>query len=202
MSILSPLTDNWLFLKQRKREIIFPQENVLDSRIDHGIAACKADMLVLPTELLRPVVSECMWLAVTFWCVSQAISQNCQDMSWLSSTSDSPAHNTWTGLENLWNLQWKISHICVWQAVQRVSCLNRNAIVLWRFTVIECLYESYYKALISMIRTIFFRMLFIHTYTALVSLFSWPCNWNQRGKKNLNIFLLLNVLLQPVWGVS
>ena len=41
------------FLKQRKREIIFPQKNVPDMRIDRGTADCEAEML--QKELPRPV---------------------------------------------------------------------------------------------------------------------------------------------------
>ena len=51
--ILSPVTDNLLFLNQQKRENIFPRKNVHDARIDRGTAACEAD--TLPTELPRPV---------------------------------------------------------------------------------------------------------------------------------------------------
>ena len=44
MSILSPVTDNLLFLNQRKREII-PQKNVPDVGVDLGDAAYEADTL-------------------------------------------------------------------------------------------------------------------------------------------------------------
>ena len=45
-----------LFLNQWKREIICPQMNMPDARIDRQTAACQADML--PTELSRP---NCLW---------------------------------------------------------------------------------------------------------------------------------------------
>ena len=55
VSILSPVTDNQLFLNQRKREIIFLQKNVPDARIARGTAACEADTLatVLPLTHLE-----------------------------------------------------------------------------------------------------------------------------------------------------
>ena len=54
MPILSPVTDNLLFLNQRKREIIFPRKNIPDTRIDYGTVAYEVG--TLPTELPRVVV--------------------------------------------------------------------------------------------------------------------------------------------------
>ena len=48
MYILSPVTDNLLFLNQWKRDY-FPRNNVPDVRVDLGTAAYEADMV--PTEL-------------------------------------------------------------------------------------------------------------------------------------------------------
>ena len=41
--ILSPVTDNLLFLNQPKREIIFPRKNLPYARINRGTAACEAN---------------------------------------------------------------------------------------------------------------------------------------------------------------
>ena len=59
MPILLPVTDNLLFLNQRKREIIFPHKNVPDMGVDLGTAANVVDML--PSELQHPVLQSVQW---------------------------------------------------------------------------------------------------------------------------------------------
>ena len=45
MPNLSPVTDNFFFLNQRKREIIFLRKYVPDARIGRGTADCEVDAL-------------------------------------------------------------------------------------------------------------------------------------------------------------
>ena len=60
--ILMPVTDNLLFLNQRKREIFPPKNVVPDERVYLGTAAYKADTLI-PTKLPYLIFLICVLLS-------------------------------------------------------------------------------------------------------------------------------------------